>query len=299
MHIGSSGEALRTPERLDARFGVVAGLYVAALLSPALSLVAVDRLQLRSGPLALGLLAAVGAVLTAVVAWQVTRRGGLVAWFDSTWLAWLVPAVGVLPMIAYFVPVIEYIGLALTELEAESAASLIGVTGFVLGIVAWCLGGALVLMARDRLVTATIGDADVDIEWTAGWTRRDWFNVVVGTLVVGVPLFGLLVWYLREWAINIVSAVGMLLLIGIYSLVSKRTYRVTPAGVEQYRGGTPFASRQFTSWSQFEGFSVTDRAIVLHRQPPHLDVRCSRRDLIPDDEDVIAALEAHLDRRDS
>lgn len=94
MEATSNGGPLRIPDRLDTRFGVVAGLYVASLLSPALVIVVVQRVQLRSGPLALGLLAAVGTVLTAVVTWRVTRWGWLVAWAQSPWTRAFVSAVG-------------------------------------------------------------------------------------------------------------------------------------------------------------------------------------------------------------
>lgn len=301
MQVRSGRETLQTPERLDTRFGVVAGLYVAALLSPAVLFVVVRWLHLGSEPLVLGLLGAVGTVLTGVVAWRVTRYGNLVAWFDSTWLALLVPAVGILPVFAYLFQAFLYVAFALSELRTESAASLVGFAGFFLGIAASCLGSALVHMARARLVDEAVGDGDVEIEWTAGWPHRDRFKFGLGVLVVGSPLFALLVWQLGLWATSAVLALGPILVLCIYSVVSERTYRVTPAGLEQRREARFLDSRRLISWSQCEGFSVTDRAIVLHRRLPHLDVRCSRWDLSLDtnEADVIAALEAHIGRRDA
>lgn len=299
MQVRSTRGTLQTPERLDTRVGVVAGLYVAALLSPALVLVVVRWLDLGSGQLALGLLGAVGMVLTAVVAWQVTRRGGLVAWFNSTWVALLVPAVGLVPMLAYFVLMITHLALYVAELEAENAASLVGFTGFFLGIAAGCLGSVLVYMARARLVDATVDDGDVDVEWTAGWPRRARFKFAIGTLVVLGSLFGLAFQQLGWRATQTLFPGGIALALGINNLTSEHTYRVTPAGLEQRRGKRWFVSRQLTPWSQFEGFSVTEDAITLHRPLPHVDVRCSRWDVTIAEEDVVAALEAHLDRRDS
>jgi hypothetical protein len=104
MQVRPTRGPLQTPERLDGRFGLVAGLYVAALLSPALVLVVVQWPGLTSWPVALGLLGVVGAVLAAAVARIVARHGEFVAWFDSAWIAVLVPVLGVLPMGVYPVP---------------------------------------------------------------------------------------------------------------------------------------------------------------------------------------------------
>ncbi|MBV0925269.1 PH domain-containing protein [Halomicroarcula limicola] len=299
MQIRASREPFQTPERLDARFGAVAGLYAAALLSPALLLVAVQWLQLESGPLALGLLGAVGSVLTALVAWQVMRLGGLVAWFNSTWSAVLVPAIGVIPVFAYHFQAFLYVAFSLTELQPESAASLVGVTGFFLGIAASVLGVVLVQMARSRLMDATVDDGDVDTEWTAGWPPRDRLKLAAATLAVVIPLFGLAVWQLDGWGLMAFSPVCLVVVFATSSIVSKATYRVTPAGLEQRREGRLFVSRHLVPWSQFDGFSASDDAVVLHRPLPHFDVRCKRWDLMTDDEAVLAALDAHLDRRDS
>ncbi|WP_135303831.1 hypothetical protein [Haloarcula amylovorans] len=299
MGIRANPEPFQTPERLDVRFGTVAGLYVATLLSPALLFVGVQWLQLESGPFALGLLGAVGVVLTALVAWQVTRRGGVVAWFNSTWLAVLVPAVGVIPLFAYHFQALLYVAFSLTELQSESAANLVGVTGFCLGIVASVLGSVLVQMARARLVHATVDDGDVDTEWTAGWPPRDRLKLAAATLAVVVPLFGLAVWQLGGVGVMAFSSLCIVSIVALSSLAAKRTYRATPAGLEQRRAGRLFVSRHLVSWSQFEGFTVTDDAVVLHRPLPHFDVRCKRWDLMTNDEAVIAALAAHLDRRDS
>jgi len=297
MQIRPDRETLQTPERLDTRFGVVAGLYVAALIAPALLLVVVKRLQLGSESTAIGLLGAVVTVCTAVVAWQVTRRGGIVAWFNSTWTALLVPAVGIIPLFVYFWYVFLFIAFTVTDLQPESAANLIGFAGFLSGIAATCLGTALVQMARARIVDETVVDSDVRVEWTAGWPRRDRVRVAIGTLVaVGLP-FGLAFW---QWGQIVFHALplGIVLVFSIASLVDERTYRLTPAGLEQRRGTRWFVSRQLTPWSQFDGVSVTDDAVVLHRQLPYIDIRCSRQDLVTHEADVIAALEAHLDRRD-
>ena len=140
MQFRSNRDPLQTPEQLDGRFGLVAGLYVAALLSPALLLIVVQRLEVASWPVALGSLVAVGAILTVTVARVVSRQQELVAWFDSALVAVLIPAIGVVPLGLYFFHFFLFIAFAVTDLQADSAAHLIGFTGFFLGIVATSLG---------------------------------------------------------------------------------------------------------------------------------------------------------------
>ena len=296
MQVRSSHKPLQTPEQLDGRFGLVAGLYVAALLSPALLLIVIPWLGLSSWPIALGSLGVVGAVLTATVAWIVSQQSELVAWFDSAWIAVLVPAVGVLPMGLYLFHFFLFVAFAVTDLQADTAANLVGFIGFFLGIVATSLGEYLVLMARTQLANATVDDTDVAVEWTAGWPRRARLWLMVGILTVIGLLVGLAFWRLGWRAVTTVLPLGTVLVVVLRSMVSERTYRATSVGLEQRREGRWFVSRRLIPWSRFDGFSVTDDAIVLHRALPHTDVRC--RSYLIDDEAVVAALEDHLDRRD-
>ena len=295
MQVCSSDNPLQTPEQLDGRFGLVAGLYVAALLSPALLLIVIPWLGLASWPVALGSLGAVGAVLTITVAWTVSRQSEFVAWFDSAWIAFLVPAVGILPMSFYLFHFFLFVAFAVTDLQADTTANLVGFVGFFLGIVATLLGEYLVLRARTQLANATVDDTDVVVEWTAGWPRRARLWFMGGTLAVIGLLAGLAFWRLEWRAVTTVLPFGTVLMIVLSSMVSERTYRATSVGLEQRREGRWFVSRRLIPWSRFDDFSVTDDAIVLHRALPHIDVRC-RRYLI-DDEAVVAALKDHLDRR--
>lgn len=299
MVLRPNRDTLQTPERLDTRFGFVAGLYVATLVSPPLLLAIVGWFQLRNEPFVLGLLGIVGMVCTAIFARLVMHRGELVAWVHSTWLAWLVPAAGIIPMFAYVVLGLRYIAFTATDLQAESAVSLVGFTGFLLGIVALWLGSVVVIMARSRLVNATVGDGDVDIEWTSSWPRRDRFKCMMGTLFLFVPLVGLFLWQMKLWAIYIVSTLGLLLILLLQGVMAERTYRISSVGLERRREGRWVVSRQLTPWSQFAGFSVTDDALILHRQLPHLDIRCSLRDPLTDEADIVTVLETYLSRRDS
>ena len=299
MQALSSRGLFRTPERLDRRFSLVAGLYVAALLSPALVLVVVQRLELTSWPVALGSLGAVGVVITAVVARKVIRQGDLVAWSDSDWVAVFLPAVGIIPMGVYLFDSFLFVAFAVTDLQADSAATLVSFIGFFLGIVTTSLGSHLVLMARTRLANATVNDADVAVEWTSRWPHRARLRFMAGALAVVGLLAGLAFWQLGWRAVTTVPPFGVVLVIGLRSLVSERTYRATSAGLEQRKEGRWFVPRRLIPWSRFDGFSVTDDAIVLHRAFPHVDVRCRRYDLFNDDEAVVTVLEDYLNRRSS
>lgn len=144
-------------------------------------------------------------------------------------------------------------------------------------------------------------DSDVEVEWTAGWPNRARLKLLIPTLLTVVPLYGLAYWY-RVWPIPVALAVSVLLGIGTGSVVSKRTYRVTSSGLEWHREWWQWVvSRRLIPWSQFDAFSVTDDAIILHRPFPALDIRCKRWDLNlnTDEADVITALQSYLDRRDS
>lgn len=290
-----NNEAIRTPDRLDYRIGVVAGLYVGALLTPAFVIALVYRFRLDDSLVTIGLLAVVGTAITAVVAWKVSRWGGVVGWFNSTWLAVLVPTFGILLAIAYLVQVILYIGYFLSDLQPETTASLVGFIGFALAIVASCLGGILTLMARTRMVRASIEDADVEVEWTAGWPLKDRMKYAVGVILFAMPFFGMSYWLLGWWGLSVVGFLLALLVVGLVGLVSESTYRVTPAGLEQRRRRGWVTASKIFPWAVFEDMTVTDDAIVLHRPTPHFDVLMARRDMALDEAEVLEALGSRLE----
>lgn len=155
-------------------------------------------------------------------------------------------------------------------------------------------------MGGTQPVSSTATDSDIEIEWTAGWPPRARLLLLFATLAIYVPLCGLALWH-SEVSIKVVILAGPLVTIATRSVVSKRTYRVSPTGLAWYRNWWLFESRRLIPWSQFDGFSVTDDAIVLHRLGPHLDIRCRRWDvsLGADEEDVIAAVRSYVDRRES
>ncbi|MFC5367688.1 hypothetical protein [Salinirubrum litoreum] len=293
---------LQTPERLETRLAVVAGLYVAALVSPALTLAVAESLRLASELLALGLLGVVGILVTVVVTRLVTRRGELVAWLHSTWVGVLVPTVGILPLLGYAGDAFLSLAFFVSGLQAETAATLVGAVGFGFGLVACLLGSLLVTMGRNRLVAATVDTdeaGDVAAEWTAGWPRRARLGLLLVVFAVATPVVGLAVWRFGWQALMPLPALGVTTILVASTLAGERTYRVTPAGLEQRRETRFTVARRLTPWSDFEGFTLTDDTLVVHRRSLHLDVRSSRWDISIADSNVVAALDAHLDRRKS
>lgn len=299
MQVYAGRPALQTPEQVDRRFGVVAGLYVATLVAPALSFVTVRTLSVESELLALCLVGATGAALTSLVASLVTHRSRVVAWFESSWVAVLVPAVGLLPLVLYAFSAFLYLAFLVSPLQSETAVSLVGFIGFWSGLVASCLGSALVVMARTRVATATIEDGDVDIEWSAGWPRQQRLVLGFATVLVCVAVAGLVFWYVPQATFVVLSTFAVLA-ITVRSVTVTWSYRVTPAGIERRRVTPVTTVRHLVPWTRFDGFSVTDSALVLHRPRPHLDVRCARWDieLDTDESDVFAALGEYLDRQE-
>lgn len=282
--------ANQSSERSRAIFGIVAGLYVAALVSPALILVISKYVDGRT---ALISLVGVGLFLAIAVMVGVTRRTGIVDWLDSSWVASLLPIFGAVPAFAYTGLAFEYAVIIIADLPADTASGVIGFSGFILGIAATFLGSILVIMARRRVAQAMIDYEEVGAEWTAGWPlRHRLWTLFSGLTVIGGILVLGSIWTRDAPAIAFILVIPFMALFG--GLAAKRTYRVTPYGLEQRLP----ASRRLFRWTQFDGFSVTENALILHRQRPYPNIICSRKHIIKDESAIVAALEDRLDRLD-
>lgn len=286
-----------TADTLDIQFGVFAGSYVAALIAPALTLFAVEYFDLRSWILALGTLGAVGVALGSVVVWLVTNTGKIAKWLNAGWLPWLLPLIGFAPVFAYYFSVIEVFAYLYTGLEAGTVSSVVGAAGFVLGIVACWLGEFLVRTARNRVASVAVADGDVAVEWTAAWPRVHKIKVQLGVVLPCLAVASLVaVRYSLQTIVYTLPAVVTIVLV-TKSALADRDYRVTPSGLEHRREGQIVDYRQYVPWSQVRGFTVTDSAVILHRPWLRPSIRFSRRDIDLVEDDVIAALDEHLDRR--
>lgn len=136
-------------DQLDANFELGVGIYISALVSPAILLM-VSR-QLRIGT-AVFTLAVVGLILASIVTWALKRWSQIIPWIESIRLAWLWPIVGAVPMFAYLGFFVRYVAVIVTDLSIEGAANVIGVVGFISGFATTILGGvlSLILLARAR-----------------------------------------------------------------------------------------------------------------------------------------------------
>lgn len=282
MHERFRGPALQSPDRPDAVFALIAGLYAAILLSPAVVLALGAWVTSEGGFLYMGLLATV-TVLTAGLAWAITKWRGLPERLGASRLCW---GLSVLPLAVAF----GYLALtAAIDTPGDSAG---GAAGFALGIVGMFISFGLVAMARNRYAAAIVDEDAVTCQWRAGWPTRQ------RRPVQAVAIAGMLAYVGglaadTVWSIGWLYTVAQLLFIPAIALVSlgqERTYRTTPAGIERRYP----AVKNVYGWDEFEGYSVTDEALVLHwRAWWRIDIRCAWAD-IDDREAVEAAVAEHL-----
>jgi len=277
--------ALQSPEPPDTFFGLVAGLYVAILVSPALLVPVALWVSGDPAVLYVGLLTAVTGV-TAVVSWGVIRWRGLPERLGTTRLTWLLPVLGVVATAGYFA-----VGVTV---DAPGTSG-VGIAGFFTGMFAMLLGIAILAMARSRYTAAVVDENAVEIEWTAGWPdrQRTWVvGVAAAAMIAAVLVFVLRLLGLIAVDVDLLPIVSGIAA-GVVSLGTERTYRVTPAGLERRLP----ALRQFYPWDAFAGYSVTAGMIVVHWQSRwRIDVRCARTDLT-DEDAVIGILDRYLERR--
>lgn len=146
--------------------------------------------------------------------------------------------------------------------------------GFVLGLAATALGSALVLLARKRVAIAAVDEDAINASWTAGFPRR--LRLAIGLGSAGLSIAIAAVGWLLSRGDTMILALVVGPFIALASIGAERTYRSTPDGLEVRRS----VSRQFLPWTHFDGFSVTDDAVVLHRPFPYLALRCSRVDIL-------------------
>jgi len=242
-----------TSRSSDSLWGVLVGTYLGLVATP-LALLAVVRLGVES----------------------TTRRDGTAVRLGATRLRWL-PAALPVPY-------------ALGGFASLSATGVVGLVAFFFGLGATVLGLVLGVMARTRHTDAVLDGVDIACAFDAGWpaAARRRLGVVAGAVVVvgGACFVGGLFTDggLLQLAGQLLFPVGLVL----YTSTEKRSYTVSPAGLEQRM---PVA-RRLSRWDAFESYSRTADALVLHR-PRRMDARFALSDL--DDPDAVeAAIARHL-----
>lgn len=269
-------------DRPDDFFAGVAGLYAALLVAP---LVTAAVARPVSDPAILYLVFLGGLVLSISVAATAVRRiRGLPIRLGRTRKRWL-PAVAAPAVVAVAGAILFGVG------EYSSVDGLLGIAA---GIGGFASGGILGVMARSRYSKAVTEIAESHATWRAAWSdrrRRPMQLLGVLGVVGGIVAFAAqVVWHhpLLQPLANVLAPIGVV----VFSFGQARTYHATSAGLEQQM---PVA-RALSRWDQFEGYTVAEDAIVLHRRAPwRFPLICDRGDL-DDEQAVLDGLNRYLPR---
>jgi len=291
--------SLFSTDRLDPQFGVLVGSYVAALIAPALTLLTTEYFALRSKVLALAILGMIGIIICSGVAFLSTDNRQIASWLNSSWVAWLLPLVGLVPIMAYHFSVLEVVATSLVDSSVIPVSSLVGAAGFLLGIVAAVAGEIAILTARNWVASSAIVSENVLIEWTSRWPRAHKIKLQIFTMITGLALVGLLSFWIPPY-ITVLSALIIVFTIFIttYTVLSDRAFKLTPAGLVHSRSGKIFTWKQFIPKSQVKYVTMSKNDIILHRSGVSPSIRFDRHDSRLDDEEIISNLEEHYDVRE-
>lgn len=284
MHETARQPALQSPEPPDTAFSLVAGLYVALLLSPAVVFATAVAMPLGAAGLYVGLLTALSVVTVAGTA-AVGRIDGVAERLGASRFVRVPGVVAVLCAAGY--------GVAAVEIEPSSGGVALG-AGFVLSGLAIVVGLILVAMSRTRYAKAVVEGDSVRTEWGAGWPQPLRTRLQAGGLICYVGGMALL-WGGEFVGLGHLSAIGgPAFVVGgaLSGLGQPRTYRLSPVGIERNN----HVHRRLYGWDAFASFTVTDDAVVLRRagwwRPAF---RCWREEL-DDEDELIAALDESLAR---
>ncbi|WP_380679287.1 hypothetical protein [Salinigranum sp. GCM10025319] len=267
--------------RPDPQYAFVGGLYVAALLTPAVTLAAGTAVR-DAATLYVGFLA-VWAAITALAGWRISRTDGLavrIGRHDASWL------LAVLPFAAF-------VGAFAALAFVESVPGVVVPLAMITMIAGVLFGLPFVVMSQTRHVDAVTADATEFAAWEARWPRR-WRRVAVGAMVLG--LASALVAIVAQLGFGTPWADYVYLLALVWtplaSAATPRTFRVTDAGVVVERP----LHRRLLPWEAFAGYSVSDDALVLVPAAWWRPKLRSDRDDVADLDAVVSALDRNLDR---
>ncbi|MFC6765667.1 hypothetical protein ACFQE6_11910 [Natrinema soli] len=285
------------PDQANTQFAVIAGCYVAALVAPTLTLWAVEYVQIRSRLLALGMMGVVAIVVGASTVSVAGDNEGLLSWLNTGWLPWLFPVAGILPVIAYHFSLIEVFATLLVEGASIPVTSLVASIAFVLGIVVAFVGEIALRAARNQIACSATRAEDLTIKWSAKWPRSHKLNILVIVVLAGISLLAVLAVTVAPVSVVFTGPFVLILVLVTRMFLSEREFELTPTGLSHARSGTLYTHRQFLPWSEIESFTLSDDAVVLHREGLLPSIRFSRSDIRPDEEEILAALEEHVSRQ--
>ncbi|QCS44795.1 hypothetical protein [Natrinema versiforme] len=282
------------PGQANTQFAVLAGCYVAALVAPTLTLWAVKYVQIRSRLLALGVMGVVAIVVGASTVSVAGDNEGLLSWLNTGWLSWLFPVAGILPVIAYHFSLIEVFATLFVEGASIPVTSLVASIAFVLGIVAAFVGEIALRAARNQIACSATRAEDLTIKWSAKWPRSHKLNILVIVVLAGIGLLAVLAVTVAPVSVVFTGPFVLVLVLVTRMFLSEREFELTLAGLSYARSGTLYTHRQFLPWSEIESFTLSDDAVILHREGLLPSIRFSRSDIRPDEEEILAALEEHV-----
>lgn len=262
------------PSPPDWFFAFLGGLYAAALLAPPVAAGA----SLAGASLAGGYLALLGTAtaLTALGTLAVRRvpaAGVRLGAHTSAW-ALLAPA--------------GYVVAVVAAATADAPAALLSASALgAVGTAAVGLG--LSVAAGNRHARAVLDASSERAAWTAGLPRRleRRLHLVGGALGgVAVAAFAAGVWFGRP-ALRLGGQFALPVAVVSFTATQERTFRATPAALVVERP----VQRRAIPWSRFDGYDLTDDALVLRAARPwRLDRWCDRA-AIEDEERTLATLE--------
>lgn len=254
----------------DPLLGLVVGLYVGLLVTPAVVL-AVQRAFAPGAGALYGWVLVTLTAATGLCWWAVSRRRSVLVRAGGSAGRW--------------VAVTAPVGLVVLGFTSLARTGAVGVLAFFFGLFAAIAGCALGVMTRTRHTDAVTDGLGELAEWSAGWPKsaRRSLSVLAGVVVLGsVALF---LGGLTTGADGLRTVGHVLFPFGLVVLTigQERTYVATAAGVEQR---LPIARRLYR-WGEFTSCSRTADAIVLHRRC-RVDLRFAVEDL--ENPDAVAAV---------
>ena len=297
MATQSNMSMLTTPRQVDTKFSILAGLYLAALVSPISSLSLIWLFEIDSLALAGVLFTTIGLCISTFVSWRVKHSGKWVKYLNSTLAAMLLPVGGLILMIVHLFYVVLFAAAILSDIQARPA-TVIGFAGFLSGMIAMYLGSKINDMARTRILEVNVNKMDIEMEWIAGWPDFEQNILLVCFSIFAVVLLGIIILN-GHFTYHIITplVIGSLLLaFAVHSVTAKRRYRVTPAGLEYCRSRELLPAQKLIPWNQFNGFKVTERGIILERSFPKPNIRCRRLDIYLDEKEIISALKTYIEK---
>ena len=271
-------------EPTDLLFALVSGLYASVVAVPPAVLAASPRLT-APGAMYLAVVAGT-ALVTAAVTVAVRRTDGLAVRIGASSARFL-PAV--VPAMA-----VAAVAWGYTQALGRLPSGFAVLLGGIAGIGGLALGGTLAVMADTRYARAVTARAETLHEWRAPWpeghrrlAKHAGIGVVVaaaGAFVAGAVLNRPVVRYGGQFALPFGVVVA--------SWGQERTYRATSAGLETQAP----VRRHLADWERFDGYMITDTAIIIHPTAPWRLPLYFDRDALGDANAVADALGSQLPR---